>query len=499
MAPRRALIAIVGRPNVGKSTLFNRVIGRRLAFVEDTPGITRDRHFADADLYDRPVTWIDTGGFVPEGKQDVIETQVRAQAQLAVEECDLVVFVVDGRAGVTAGDEDVARYLRRQKRPLLLVVNKADGRKNEDLLVADFHRLGLGTPIPLSAEHGNNIDELKEQALAKLPVLEAPSPAAAAEDEADQFEGAVAGEEEELADVVVEPVKIRGDNPNRPIRVAIVGRPNVGKSTLVNALCGEERMIASPIAGTTRDPVDTEIGWAGRRVILTDTAGIRRKATISQRVEQFSVLGAMRAMEDADVVVLVLDATEAGVDQDQKIAAVAAEKGKALLLVVNKWDLVRGTAREEAFRTELKWYLKWVAWAPMVFVSAKEKLKVTKVLDLSIELYQQQYFRASTPILNRILDHVQTEHPVPWAKGKALRLYYTMQVGTAPLAFAFVCNMPTEVPDRYQRYIINYLRDTFRLKVPVRLFFRERPGRRKRQERVQTFKNREASKSRKRG
>ncbi|MCA2979732.1 MAG: ribosome biogenesis GTPase Der, partial [Myxococcaceae bacterium] len=421
---RRTLIAIVGRPNVGKSTLFNRLIRRRRAIVEDTPGVTRDRHFADVDYLERPVTFIDTGGFVPEGKEDQLERLVRQQAQAAVEACELVLLVVDGRVGVTAGDEEVARYLRKQDRPVVLLVNKCDGLKDADTLVADFHRLALGAPIAIAAEHGDGFVELAERL---EPMLPSPSPSAQAE-------------------------PLAGEDEDAPIRVAIVGRPNVGKSSLVNAILGEERVVVSPIAGTTRDVIDTPFTYRDRDCILTDTAGIRRKAVITQKVEGYSVMGAIRAAEDADVVVLVLDATEAGVDQDQKIAAIAEAKGRALVVCVNKWDLVKGRSGTQAeWREELKWYLKHVSWAPMVFVSARDGQGVTRVLDLALELFTQQFFRAATPMLNRVVEHVTTEHPMPWVGSRAMKIYYAMQVGTAPPSFAFICSNPKGVPERYER------------------------------------------------
>ncbi len=471
----RPLIAIVGRPNVGKSTLFNRIIRRRRAIVEDTPGVTRDRHFADVDYLNRPVTFVDTGGFVPVGQENQIDKAVRQQAQAAVEECNIVLFVVDGRVGVTSADEEVARYLRKQDRPIVLLVNKCDGLKNADTMIAEFHRLGLGEPIPVAAEHGDGFHTLADRLEPMLP-----PPSVQAEEE----EG-----EEQLAE----------KDEDAPIRVAIVGRPNVGKSSLINAILGEDRVVASPIAGTTRDPIDSPFQYKGRELILTDTAGIRRKAVITQKVEGFSVMGALRAAEDADVVVLVLDANEAGVDQDLKIASIAETKGRALIICVNKWDLVRGKSGSQAqWREELKWYLKHVDWAPMVFVSATEGSGVTKVLDLALELFEQQYFRAGTPMLNRVVEHITTEHPLPFSGGRALKIYYAMQVGTAPPSFALITSNPKAVPDRYERYVSNYLRKTFSLRVPMRLFWRERPGKAKRALAAQTFKTRaEARKGRK--
>jgi len=461
-APNRKLIAIVGRPNVGKSTLFNRLIRRKRAIVEDTPGVTRDRHFADVEYLMRPVTFVDTGGFVPEGKENHLDKAVREQAQAAVEACDIVLFVVDGRTGVTSGDEEVARYLRKQDRPIIVLVNKCDGLKNADTMIAEFHRLGLGEPMPVAAEHGDGFHTLADRLEPMLP-----PPSAQAE------EG------------------VKEKDEDAPIRVAIVGRPNVGKSSLVNAILGEDRVVASPVAGTTRDPIDSPFQYKNRDFILTDTAGIRRKAVITQKVEGFSVMGAIRAAEDADVVVLVLDANEAGVDQDLKIAAIAETKGRALIICVNKWDLVRGKSGTQAqWREELKWYLKHVDWAPMVFVSATEGSGVTKVLDLALELFEQQYFRAGTPMLNRVVEHITTEHPLPWIGSRAMKIYYAMQVGTAPPSFAFITSNPDAVPDRYERYVANYLRKTFSLKVPMRLFWRERPGKAKRALAAQTYKTR---------
>jgi GTP-binding protein len=476
----RPLIAIVGRPNVGKSTLFNRLTGRRRAIVEDTPGVTRDRHYADCELHDREVTVVDTGGFVPDSRdEEPLARFVRLQAQAAVEECDVVLLVVDGRTGPTSGDEEVARFLRKQnQRPVILCVNKCDDHRTVDQFTSEFHRLGLGEPFPVSAEHNEGLEPLRERVREVLP------------------EGAGLMVE---APALVEGEEVPGE-PDRPMRVAIVGRPNVGKSTLVNALLGRQRVIVSDIAGTTRDPIDTALTWREKPVILTDTAGIRRKAAISQKVEQFSVLGAMRAIEDSDVAVLVIDASEPAVEQDLKIAALAEQKGRGLLICVNKWDLKRGKGKtEEAFREEVKWYMKWVAWAPMVFISAKDGDRVGKVLDVALQLFEQQYFRAGTPLLNRIVEHVTSEHPLPQIdRGRQLRLYYAAQVGTAPLAFAFMCNAPSQVPARYERYVTNYLRDTFKLKVPIRLFWRERPGGKQRAERAQRFKAREASQRRKR-
>lgn len=412
------------------------------------------------------MTVIDTGGFVPHSKEEPLAAQVRLQAQVAVEECHVVVFVVDAKTGLTPADEELARLLRKQRRLVVLVANKVDAAsKTIDAVLGELHRLGLGEPLGISAEHNLGFGELEDALLAKLP----PMPAAV--DEA------------------------AGD---RPLRIAVVGRPNVGKSSLVNALLGQERVIVSDVAGTTRDPIDTHLEYKKTALVLTDTAGIRRKAAISMKVEQFSVLGAMRAIEDSDVVVLVVDANEAGVEQDLKIASLAAEKGRGLLVAVNKWDTQHGKMKEADFREGLKWEMSFIAWVPMVFVSAKTGDRVSKVLDVAMELAQQQHFRASTPMLNRVVKHVTEEHPMPVVGGRRLKIYYAAQVGHAPPSFAFVCNKPDDIPDRYQRYLENYLRKVFELKVPMRLFFRERPGGAQRDTRVQAFKSRATAAKRRR-
>jgi GTP-binding protein len=449
----KPLVAIVGRPNVGKSTLFNRLIRRRSAIVEDVPGVTRDRHYADASWGDRTFTLIDTGGFVP-GDKDVLLQEVREQAQLAVEECDAILFVTDGRAGLTAADEAVARLLRKSGKPVVVAANKLDSPSGSvQALSADFFRLGLGDVLSLSAEHGLGVEPLVETLLDKLP------PKKEGEDaESPPDDGA--------------------------IRIAIIGRPNVGKSTLVNALLKEKRVVASDVPGTTRDPIDSTLSFKGKKLILTDTAGIRRKRSIAHRVEQYSVVAALKVMERSDVAVLLMDATEPAVDQDAKLASLAEDKGRALVIVVNKWDLI-GTdqRRQEAYREALKHSLKFVGYAPIVFTSALTGSKVEKVVDVAVELAEQFRYRAPTPQLNRLLEHMVDSNPAPIVGGKPLRLYYIAQVGTAPPTFALTCNHPERVPDMYKRYITNQLRKTFDLRVPLRLLFKERPGKAKREAR----------------
>ncbi len=445
----RPLVAILGRPNVGKSTLFNRIAGRRLALVQDVPGVTRDRHYADAEWQGRQLAVVDTGGFVPE-EAGGLAAQVRAQAQLAAAEADVVLMVVDGRSGPTAVDETLARALRRTGKPLLLVVNKLDSPAAAETGTADFYRLGITDVFPVSAEHALGVDGILDAVVARLPA----PPETTSEEMQEE---------------------------NAPVRLTILGRPNVGKSTLLNALVREERVVASPEPGTTRDPIDTTLVHGGRRFVLTDTAGIRRRKSVWEGVEKLSVLAALRSMERADVAVLVLDGTEPGVDQDARLAGLVAERARALLVVVNKWDLVTKDPRtEKRTREELKWTLKFVAYAPIVFVSALTGSKVDKVLDLAAGLQDSFRMRVPTPALNKLLGQLVDAHPAPIVDGRPLRLYYIAQVGTAPPAFAITTNRPEKVPEAYKRYISNQLREAFGLRVPLQLFFREKPGKARR-------------------
>jgi GTP-binding protein len=449
----KPLVAIVGRPNVGKSTLFNRLIGKRIALVEDQPGVTRDRHYADAEWGGRTFTFIDTGGFVP-GEKDSLLKQVREQAQLAVEECDVIVFVTDARQGLTPDDEAVGAYLRKSGKPVVVAANKLDNTTGQmQALAADFYKMGLGEVQPMSAEHGLGVPGLMDEVVAKLPPKQ---------------------EDEDL----------EAPPDDGLIRVAIIGRPNVGKSTLVNAILKEKRVVASEVPGTTRDPVDSELTYKDNKLLLTDTAGIRRKKTIAHRVEQYSVIAALKVMERSDVAVLLMDATEPAVDQDAKLAGLAEERGRALVIVVNKWDLVGlDQRRQETYRESLKYALKFVGYAPILFTSALTGSKVEKVVDVAVELAKQFRFRAPTPQLNRLLEHMVDNHPAPIVRGKPLRLYYITQVTAAPPTFALTCNHPQAVPDMYKRYITNQIRKTFDLRVPIRLVFKERPGKAKREAR----------------
>jgi GTP-binding protein len=454
----RPIIALVGRPNVGKSTLFNR-IGRRHAIVQDLPGVTRDRNYADFTWEGRALSVVDTGGFEPESRDRLI-AQVRQQAQLAAEEAAAVVLVVDGREGLSTVDRSVADLLRRTKKPLFVAVNKVDTAKTEgEIPLADFYELGFGEVFAVSAEHGRGTGELLDAIVEALALPPLPPPP----------------EEQDEPEEVSE-----DDRPTGDIRLAIVGRPNVGKSTLVNALLGEERFVVSDVPGTTRDAIDSVLSHKGQRFVVTDTAGIRRKSTISATVEAYSVVRAMKAMDDAEVVAVVLDATEAGVDQDAKLLALVVEKAKALVVVVNKWDVAeREGATQDWYRQELGKRLPFVAFAPMLFVSAKERRGVSRLLEKAALLVEQFRARFPTPQLNHLLEGVQESHPAPLARGLPVKLFYMAQVGYAPPTFVIQCGRPEAIPDHYRRFLENRMREAFGLEVPMRLIFRERKRRRR--------------------
>ncbi len=460
-AAARPVIALVGRPNVGKSTLFNRLVGRRAAIVESVPGVTRDRNYADVEWDGRALSVVDTGGFEPESTDQLMQ-QVKEQAQLAIDEAAAVVLVVDGREGLTNVDRSIGDLLRRSGKPLFVAVNKVDTARTEgEVPLADFYALGFGEVHSVSAEHGRGIGELLEAVIAALGIE--PEPAAP----------------EEMEEA--EPEEPAGPRPEGDVRVAIVGRPNVGKSTLVNALLREERFVVSEVPGTTRDSIDTLVEYQGRRFVVTDTAGIRRKRSIAQRVEVYSVVRAMRSIDQAEVVACVLDAGEAGVEQDARLLGLVAEKGRALVVVVNKWDLAEAEgATRSWYRSELLKRMPFVSWAPMVFVSASHGKGVTRVLDVAGRLVEQYRARFPTHAMNELLETIQTEHPAPLARGRPVKLYYVAQVAYAPPTFVVQCNRPEAIGDAYRRFVENRFREAFGLEVPVRFVYKERRRRQRR-------------------
>jgi GTP-binding protein len=456
--PARPIVALVGRPNVGKSTLFNRLVGRRAAIVEDVPGVTRDRNYADLDWEGRALSLVDTGGFEPDSPDRLMQ-QVRDQAQLAVDEAAAVVLVVDGRVGLTDVDRALGDLLRRSGKPLFIAANKLDSAAAvAEAPIAEFYALGSGEVHAISAEHARGVADLLEAVIGALGVPRLPPPP---EEEEPAEDGPAAGP------------------PTGDIRIAIVGRPNVGKSTLVNSLLHEERFVVSEVPGTTRDSIDSLVTHRGRRFVVTDTAGIRRKRSIAQKVEMYSVIRAMRSIDEAEVVACLLDAGEAGVDQDARLLGLVAEKARALLVVVNKWDLAEKEGATQAwYREELAKRLPFVAWAPMLFVSAREGRGVEKVLDQAARLAEQYRARFPTRELNELLEAIQREHPAPLARGRTVKLFYVVQVAYAPPTFVIQCSRPEAIGDAYRRFVENRFRSAFGLEVPVRFVFKERKRRR---------------------
>ncbi len=433
----KPLVALVGRPNVGKSTLFNRLVEQPLAIVEDVPGTTRDRIYADAEWGGTTFTFVDTGGLVPDSSDD-LATLVRVQVQVAIAEAEAIIFLVDVKEGVTGSDLEIAGLLRRSGKPVLLAVNKADNeRRRRDAM--EFYELGLGEPIPISAHHGTGTGDLLD-ALLKVGWSE------------------------------MRPLPTKGTS------IAIVGRPNVGKSSLLNNLLGRERMIVSETPGTTRDAVDSLIDWNGQQVTLIDTAGIRKRGRIIPGIERYSVIRALRAIQRADIALLLLDATEGITEQDAHIAGYVVDEARGLVLVVNKWDLVEKDAYSVQYYTdEIRRALRFVAYAPLVFVSAITGQRVREAMDVALEVQESRSTRVPTGELNRLVMDAVSRHAPPSKRGKRLKIYYATQVGTAPPRFVFFVNDPDLVHFSYQRYLENQLRESFGFEgSPVRMAFRRR-------------------------
>ncbi len=429
------LIAIVGRPNVGKSTFFNKVIGRKLSITENRPGVTRDRIYASAEWRGKPFTLVDTGG-IELKSEDVMWKQIATQAKLAVETADVILFFVDGREGLTSSDYDVADYLRRSRKPVILVVNKVDEYSEDKLF--EFYSLGLGEPFGISAEHSRGIGDVLDEAVAS-------------------FEE---GEEE------------GGD----ALRIAVVGKPNAGKSSLVNRILGEERTIVTDIAGTTRDAVDTPFERDGEKYVIIDTAGIRRKRSVEDNVEYYSVLRAFDAVRRADVAVLVVDATEGLTEQDVRIIGMVHEEGKPSVIVMNKWDLVeKDTHTIETFEAKLKEDLKFMDYFKSVYISAKTGQRAEKVLKLAREAYDNAHFRIPTGALNDLLmDAMRISEP-PSYQGRRLKLYYASEVAVAPPLFVLMVNDETLLHFSYARYLENVIRQAYDFSgTPIRIQVRSK-------------------------
>ena len=434
------VVAVVGRPNVGKSTLFNKLVGKRLSIVDDTPGVTRDRIYSRCEWLDREFMLIDTGGIEPK-TDDVILAQMREQAMLAIERADAIIFVTDITTGVTANDMDVAAMLMKSGKPVVLAVNKADSIGEPPPELYEFYNLGLGDPISVSAVHGHGTGDLLEAVFENLPP-----------DEPDEYD-------------------------EDSIKVAVIGKPNVGKSSLINLIAGEERSIVSDIAGTTRDAIDSEVTRGEDRYVFIDTAGMRRKAKIKENIEHFSILRALMAVDRADVCVIMIDATVGFTEQDSKVAGYAHDKGKPSVIAVNKWDAVEDktdkTMRE--FTHNLETDFSFMSYAPFVFISAKTGQRVDKLFELIKSVKEQHSRRISTGVLNDMLSYATSRVQPPSDKGKRLKLYYMTQASTNPPNFVVLCNNRELFHYSYQRYIENQIRETFGLdRTPIKLTVRER-------------------------
>ena len=433
----KPLVAVVGRPNVGKSTFFNKVVGRRVSIVEDTPGVTRDRIYAEAEWRGIHFALIDTGGIEPDS-EDIILSQMREQAEIAMDTSDVILFMVDGRDGLTAADREVGEMLYKTGKKVVLAVNKVDKPTLPDDFY-DFYELGLGEPIPISSVNMLNLGDLLDIIVESFP------------------EGA--GTEEE--DV---------------IKIAMIGKPNVGKSSLVNKLLGENRVIVSPIAGTTRDSIDTPFEKDGEKYLLIDTAGIRRKSKVNEDIEKFSVIRAVAAIERCDVCLLMIDAQEGVTEQDKRIAGIAHEAGKGLVIVVNKWDLVeKETNTMNDYRKEVTSELTFMSYAPTVFISALTGQRVSKVIDTARAVAANRAMRVPTGQLNNlIMDATMMKQP-PSDKGKRLKIYYVTQVGVNPPLFSFKVNSRPLMHFSYARYLENKIRETFGFEgTSLKFVFREK-------------------------
>jgi len=435
------IVAVVGRPNVGKSTLFNKLIGQRLSIVEDTPGVTRDRIYSKCEWCGREFMLVDTGGIEP-STDDVILAQMRRQAELAIEKADVIILVTDLRCGVTANDYAVSEMLMKSGKPVVLAVNKCDTLGEPPMELYEFYNLGIGEPFPISSVHGHGTGDMLDEVIKHFP------------DETDEAED------------------------DDSIKVAIIGKPNVGKSSLVNRIAGEERVIVSNIAGTTRDATDTVIENEHGKFIFIDTAGIRKKSKINDKVEHYSVLRAYMAVDRADVCVIVIDAEVGFTEQDSKVAGYAHEQGKACVVAVNKWDAIEKNDKTmQEYRTKLENDFSFMSYVPFVFISAKTGQRVNKLFELIKYTHDQNSMRISTGMLNDVLAYATSRVQPPSDKGRRLKIYYMTQPSTKPPTFVTFVNRADLFHFSYQRYIENQIRSTFGLEgTPVRFVVRERGG-----------------------
>jgi GTP-binding protein len=435
----KPIIAIIGRPNVGKSTFFNRLVGQRKAIVEDQPGVTRDRNYAEASYEDHPFILIDTGGFEPTSS-DRIQQQIREQVEVAIQEADLILFLMDGKEGLNPTDEEVAGYLRKVTKPTFYVVNKIDGEKLEDA-VPDFYRLGVSPLYSISAEHGRGIGDLMDEVIKVLP--------------------STAPEKERIEEGV---------------RVAIVGRPNVGKSSLLNKLIGRPRAIVDSTPGTTRDTLDTPLIREGRRYVFIDTAGIRRKSKVTERVEKYSAIRALKSLERCDVALVLIDGFEGLTEQDARIAEFAEESGRAMILVVNKWDLVQKETRTmEEYKERIRREVKTLDYVPILFISALTGQRASRIFQVINEVVAEYRKRITTGELNTWLREAVQSYPPPAFHNRPVKLLFISQVSVAPPTFVLFVNEPMGLGESYQRYLLRRLREKHGFAgTPLRLFLKRR-------------------------
>lgn len=442
----KPVVAIVGRPNVGKSTLFNRIAGGMVAIVENKPGVTRDRLYREAEWLGRKFTLIDTGGIEFREESTPMSAQIRKQAELAIEEADVIVFVVDAKAELTPDDEMISRTLRRSRKPVLLTANKVENFAKAESELYEFLQLGLGEAIPISAVHGMNTGDLLDAVVSRFPEE---------------------GEEEYAPDV---------------IKIAVIGRPNVGKSSLVNKLIGEERVIVSNIPGTTRDAIDTPFTYEDKNYVLIDTAGMRRKGRIEEVTEYYSVVRSLRAVDRSDVILMLIDAQEGVTEQDKKIAGYAHEAGKGIVLIVNKWDLIEKDEKTmDKFDKQIREELGFMQYAPTLYISAKTGQRVTKIIELVDFVAEQNSIRIATSTLNSLVREWVHLNPPPTDKGQRLKILYLTQVGVKPPTFVFFVNEPELMHFSYRRYLQNQLRQSFGFEgSPLRIVVRQRDEERER-------------------
>ncbi len=434
----KQIVAVVGRPNVGKSTLFNNIAGKRISIVDDTPGVTRDRIYTDVEWLNHSFTLVDTGGIEPDSKDEIL-IQMRNQAQTAIESADVILFLVDGKEGITPADNEVATMLRKVDKPIVLCVNKLDSVE-EEVNLYEFYNLAIGDPIPISASHKRGLGDLLDAIIDRLDKVEA------------------SHEDEDI------------------IKIAVVGKPNVGKSSLVNYLLGEERSIVSNIPGTTRDAIDTSFEYRGQKYLIIDTAGIRRKSKITDPLERYSVLRALSAIRRCDVALIMIDATEEATEQDEKIAGLVHEEGKGSIFVVNKWDLItKHTGSMNEYRNRLTNQIAFMTYTPSLFISAKTGKRVDRIIELVNYVYNQCTFRISTGVLNDCLTDAMAVNEPPADKGRRLKIYYGTQVAVKPPTFVLFVNDSSLMHYSYKRYLENYFRKTFGLEgTPLRIIVRDR-------------------------